>query len=106
MLSNIRQEGVENIHLFRQGRSEAIELTIRGSKLSSRVVGHKVESLNLPKGVKLGLVIRDRKLMIAENSLVLKNGDKVIVYLDDNQLVRKVVSTFRPFSFWIPKKWS
>ncbi len=103
LLSLIRQESVENVHLYRQGKSEAIEFKIEGSKLTSKIVGKKSESLNLPKGVTLGLVIRGRKLLQITNDLVFEDKDRIIAYLDDHSQMRKLVRMCRPFSFWIPK---
>lgn len=103
LLSLIRQEGVENVHLFRQGKSEAIELSLQGSKITSKIIGRKAESLNLPKGVTLGLVVRGKKVLIVTNDLVFEDKDKVIAFLDDHTQMRKLVKFCRPYSFWIPK---
>ncbi|MBO5566393.1 MAG: Trk system potassium transporter TrkA [Succinivibrio sp.] len=103
ILSNIRQEGVENLHLFRQGQSEVIEIKIEGSHLGSKVVGRKVSAVNLPEGVNLGLIIRGRRLIQIDPDCVFEEGDHVIAFLDDNKRMRELVQTFRPRSFWIPK---
>ncbi|MGN0901648.1 MAG: TrkA C-terminal domain-containing protein, partial [Succinivibrio sp.] len=103
LLSLIRQEGVENVHLFRQGLSEAAELSLEGSKLSSKIIGKKMESLNLPKGVTFGLLIRGKKVMEINGQTVFENKDKVIAFLNDHTQMRKLVRFCRPFSFWIPK---
>ena len=103
LLSLIRQEGVENVHLFRQGKSEAIELCVEGSKFTSRVIGRKAESLNLPKGVTLGLVLRGKKVIPVTPDLVFEDKDKVIAFLDDHSQMRNLVKYCRPFSFWIPR---
>ena len=102
-MSNIRQEGVENLHLFRQGQSEVIEIKIEGSHLGSKVVGRKVSAVNLPEGVNLGLIIRGRRLIQIDPDCVFEEGDHVIAFLDDNKRMRELVQTFRPRSFWIPK---
>lgn len=103
LLSLIRQESVENVHLFRQGKSEAIEFILEGSKFTSKIIGKRVDSLNLPKGVTLGLVIRGKKLLQIEPQLKFEDKDRLIAYLDDNSQMRKLVRFCRPFSFWIPK---
>lgn len=103
LLSTVRQEGVENMRLFRRGRSEAIELKIEGSRLGSRVVGRKAVNLTLPDGVTLGLVWRERKFLRIDDNLVFEDGDHVIAYLDDHHSMRALVRLFRPLSFWLPK---
>lgn len=103
LLSEIRQEGVENMHLFRQGKSEAMELRVEGTKRSSNIVGRTAGSLNLPEGCSLGLVMRDRKFIVIRDDFVFEEGDHVIAFLDDHRMMRKLVKLFRPHSFWIPK---
>ena len=103
LLSQIRQEGVQAMHLFRQGKSEALELKIEGNKRSSNIIGRTISDLNLPDGVFLGMVWRKSKLIRITKELVFEEGDHVIAYLDDHRQMRTLVKMFRPHSFWIPK---
>ncbi len=103
LLSTIRQEGVENTHLFRQGRSEALELKIEGTKLGSKVVGRNAASLTLPEGTTLGMVMRGSQVLPLTDDLIFEDGDRVIAYLDDHKEMRKLINLFRPRSFWLPK---
>ncbi len=103
LLSNIRQEGVENTTLFRQGNSEAIELTLEGSKLGSHVIGRRLETINFPQGVTLGLILRGRKLLMPTPELIFEDGDHLLAYLADHRQMRALVKLCRPHSFWIPK---
>ena len=103
LLSNIRQEGVESTTLFRQGDSEAIELKLEGSKLSSHVIGRKIESITFPSGVTLGLILRGRRLLQPTADLVFEDGDHLLAYLSDHRQMRALVKMCRPRSFWIPK---
>ena len=102
MLTSIRQEGVESVSLFRQGKAEAIEFILEGTKSSSKIIGKKAADLNLPKGVTLGLVKRDRKFVRIDENFVFAQKDHVIAFLDDHTQMRKLVKMFRPDSFWIP----
>ncbi|MDO5351599.1 MAG: Trk system potassium transporter TrkA [Succinatimonas sp.] len=103
LLSNIRQEGVENTTLFRQGDSEAIELALEGSKLGSHVIGRRLENLTFPTGVTLGLILRGRKLLMPTPDLVIEEGDHLLAYLADHRQMRSLVKMCRPHSFWVPK---
>ncbi|MCR5536810.1 MAG: Trk system potassium transporter TrkA [Succinivibrio sp.] len=103
LLSQIRQEGVEAMHLFRQGKSEVLELKIEGTKRSSNIIGRTIANLTLPEGVFLGMVWRRRKLVRITKELIFEEGDHVIAYLDDHRQMRALVKLFRPHSFWIPK---
>lgn len=103
LLTNIRQEGVEGVHLFRRGLSEGIELKLSGSRFSSRVIGKKASALNLPEGVTLALLMRNDVLTPIDDNTVFEDGDSIIAYLHDHYQMRKLVKLFRPLSFWIPK---
>ena len=103
LLSNIRQEGVESTTLFRQGDSEAIELTLQGSKLGSHVIGRKIEAINFPQGISLGLILRGRRILEPSPDIVFEDGDRILAYLPKHNLMRPLVKLCRPHSFWIPK---
>lgn len=102
MLTSIRQEGVEAVSLFRQGKAEAIEFSIEGTKSSSRIIGRKFADLNIPKGVTFGLVKRDKKFIKIDDKFVFASKDRLIAFLDDHTQMRKLVKMIRPDSFWIP----
>ncbi len=103
LLSNIRQEGVCNMRLFRHGKSEALELVIEGSHFSSRVIGRTPSELNLPKGASLGLILRDGHLMPPDENFKFAEGDHVLFFVVDHRQARPLIRYFRPRAFWIPK---
>jgi len=102
LLTSIRQEGVESVSLFRQGKAEAIELVLEGSKSSSQVIGRKLSDLNLPRGVTLGMVSRNKRFLRIDDKFVFAAKDHIIAFLDDHTQMRKLVKMFRPRSNWIP----
>lgn len=104
ILSQIRQEGVEKMRLFRQGLSEGIELHVQGSKLSSKVIGKRAGDINLPTGVTLGLALRNKVVHVIDDNFKFEDGDRVVAYLHDHNQMRSLVELFRPHSFWI-RKW-
>ena len=103
LLSNIRQEGVENMRLFRRGQSEAVELVIEGSHFSSRVIGRKPAELSLPSGTNMGLVLRNERVIRPDDNFKFQEGDHALFFLNDQKQVRKLIRYFRPRAFWIPK---
>lgn len=103
LLSDIRQEGVLKMRLFRSGLSEGIELMVQGGRFSSRVVGRRIADLTLPPGVVLGMVLRDNKLLACTDDLKFEDGDRVIAYLHDHKQMRRLVALFKPRAFWIPR---
>ena len=103
LLSNILQEGVEKMRIFRQGDSEALELLVQGSRRSSYVVGRKVEDLNLPAGVRFGMALRDKLVVKMDENFVFEDGDRVLVFLTDRMQMRALVKLFKPRPFWLPR---
>lgn len=103
LLSNILQEGVEKMRIFRQGQSEAIELLVQGTKRSSYVVGRKIEDLNLPTGVHFGMALRDKIILKVDENFTFEDGDRVVVFLTDRMQMRALVKLFKPRPFWLPR---
>lgn len=103
LLSNILQEGVEKMRIFRQGQSEAIELLVQGTKRSSYVVGRKIEDLNIPTGVHFGMALRDKIILKVDENFTFEDGDRVVVFLTDRMQMRALVKLFKPRPFWLPR---
>lgn len=103
LLSNIRQEGLEKMRIFRQGQAEALELKVQGTQRSSYVVGRKLEDINIPKGVRFGLVLRDKIVLKIDEKFVFEDGDHVVAFLTEREQMRALIKLFRPRPFWIPK---
>lgn len=103
LLANIRQEGVAGMRLFRRGMSEAVELIVEGSRISSRVIGRKASELTLPRSAEVGLVLRGDRLLAATGEFVFEEGDHVLIFLRDHKELRELIRYFRPRAFWIPK---
>lgn len=103
LLSNIRQEGLERMRIFRQGAAEALEISLQGTKRSSNVVGRKLIDINLPKEVTLGLVIRDKRVLKIDEKFIFEEGDRVIAFLKDRNQMRALMKLFKPRAFWFPK---
>lgn len=103
LLSDIRQEGVERVRLFRGGASEGIELIVKGSRFSSKVIGQRASDINLPRGVTLAMCLRDKKVLIIDDNFVFESNDRIIAYLEEQKSMRALVRLFKPRSFWIAK---
>ncbi|RMX04895.1 Trk system potassium transporter TrkA [Corticibacter populi] len=58
LLTFVRQGDVQAVHSLRRGVAEALEIVARGDAKTSRVVGHKVGELKLPRDVHIGLIAR------------------------------------------------
>lgn len=100
-LSQIRQEGVEKVRIYRAGQVEGIELKVKGTKKSSHVVGRKVSDLILPKGVILAMAVRDKKVIKIDPQFLIEENDTIIALLTAKESMADVIKLFKPRSFWI-----
>lgn len=103
LLSNILQEGVEKMRIFKQGNAECLEVLVQGNKRSSNVVGRKIEDLNLPSGIRFGMALRDKIIVKIDDQYVFEEGDRVIAFLTDSMQMRNLVKLFKPRPFWLPR---
>jgi trk system potassium uptake protein TrkA len=112
LLAHVRRGDVAAVHSLRRGAAEALELIAHGDEKSSKVVGRRIEELDLPKGVTIGAVVRrmgdpqrvridsgaliaeHHKVIIAHHDTVIEADDHVIVFVVNKRLVSKVEKLF------------
>ncbi|WP_028454741.1 Trk system potassium transporter TrkA [Chitinilyticum litopenaei] len=94
LLAHVRQGDIVAVHSLRRGSAEAIELVIHGTRDTSRVIGRKVEELELPSGANLAAVIRGEQVLMAHHDTVLHDGDHAIVFIDNKNHLRTVEKLF------------
>jgi trk system potassium uptake protein TrkA len=97
---------------LRRGAAEALELIAHGDYKSSRVVGRRIEEINLPKGATIGAIVRrferpagehveldastrDVNVIMAHHDTVIETDDHVIVFVVNKGIVSKVESLFQ-----------
>jgi len=99
LLAHVRRGDCVAVHSLRRGAAEALELVAHGDLKSSRVIGRRVEQVELPKGVTIGAIVRDRggehEVLIAHHDTVIETGDHVIVFVVNKSLVPKVERLFQ-----------
>jgi trk system potassium uptake protein TrkA len=95
LLTHVRRGDVAKVHSLRRGAAEAIELIAHGDKQSSRVVGRRMDAINLPEGVSSGAVVRDDRVLIAHRDLVIETDDHVILFFVDKSKIRAVEKLFQ-----------
>ncbi|HEX5339207.1 MAG TPA: Trk system potassium transporter TrkA [Gallionella sp.] len=94
LLAYVRQGDVAVVHSLRRGAAEALELVAHGDRQSSRVVGRRVDEIDLPKGATIGAVIRGEQVLMGHHDLVIEADDHVIVFVINKSMVRKVEKLF------------
>lgn len=95
LLAHVRKGDVVAVHSLRRGAAEAIEAVAHGDRKTSKVVGRKIEEINLPKGATIGAVVRDGQMILAKADLVIESEDHVIVFLADKSSVREAERLFQ-----------
>ena len=95
LLAYVRRGDVEAVHSMRQGAAEAMEIIARGDRRSSRVVGRRIEQIDLPDGAQIGAIVRAGEVVIAHHDTEIRTDDHVIVFLPNKRLVRAVERLFQ-----------
>ena len=69
LLTHVRRGDVVNVHSLRRGAAEAIEAIAHGDHKSSKVVGRRLDEINLPQGATIGAIVRHNEVLIAHDHL-------------------------------------
>lgn len=100
ILAHIRQGDVAKVHSLRRGAAEAIEAIAHGDASSSKVVGRRIEEIELPAGANIGAIVRGEEVIIAHDDVIVEADDHVVLFLVDKQRIREVEKLFHaPLSF-------
>jgi trk system potassium uptake protein TrkA len=95
LLAYVRQGDVAAVHSLRRGAAEALELVVHGDRQSSRVVGRRIDEIDLPKGATIGAVVRGDEVMMGHRDLVIEAEDHVIVFVINKPMVKKIEKLFQ-----------
>jgi len=113
LLAHVRHGDVTQVHSLRRGAAEALEIVAHGDSKSSKVVGRRLDEIELPKGVTIAAIVRKREepLLVRENQFVVREisdkvlmvhhdtvieaGDHVIVFCVHKHLLPKVEKLFQ-----------
>jgi len=95
LLTHIRRGDVVNVHSLRRGAAEAIEAIAHGDTSSSKVIGHSIEEITLPKGTSIGAIVRGEEVLIAHHDTVIEAEDHVILFLMDKRQIPEVEKLFQ-----------
>ena len=95
LLTYVRKGDVAAVHSLRRGAAEAIELVAHGDEHTSKVVGKRLDEINLPEGVRTGAIVRGKQVLIAHRDLVIQTDDHVILFFVDKTKIRTVEKLFQ-----------
>jgi trk system potassium uptake protein len=94
LLAHVRRGDVVRVHSLRRGAAEALEAVVHGDESSSRVVGKRVEQIELPEGTSIGAIVRGDEVMMAHHDTAVQEGDHVILFLSDRRHLEAVERLF------------
>lgn len=95
LLAYVRRGDVEAVHSLRRGAAEALELVAHGDRQSSRVVGRRIDEIDLPKGATIGAVVRGDEVIMGHRDILIESGDHVIVFVINKKMIHKVEKLFQ-----------
>ncbi len=102
LLTHVRQADVTMVHSLRRGAAEALELVVHGDIQSSKVVGRRIDELDLPENVTLGAIVRNKteddstaEVLITHHDTVIESGDHLIIFVIGKANIPKVEKLFQ-----------
>jgi len=111
LLAHVRRGDCAAVHSLRRGAAESLELIAHGDAKSSKVVGRRVEQIDLPKGTTIGAIVRrheraapkkgdgkplyDYQVIIAHHDTIIQSDDHVIVFVVNKRMVPKIEKLFQ-----------
>jgi trk system potassium uptake protein len=94
LLTHIRKGHMVRVHSLRRGAAEAIEAVAHGAPGQSRVVGKRIDEIELPPDTSIGGIIRGEEVIIAHHDVVIQNDDHVVLFVADQKQISRVERLF------------
>ena len=94
LLTHIRRGHMVRVHSLRRGAAEAIEAVAHGRPGQSKVVGKRIEEIDLPPDTSIGGIIRGEDVIIAHHDVMIEPDDHVILFVADQRQIRRVEKLF------------
>jgi trk system potassium uptake protein TrkA len=90
LLTHIRRGHMAVVHSLRRGAAEAMEAVVHGDARSSKLIGRRLEQIDLPEGVSIGAILRAGKVIIAHHDIDIQVDDHVILFVPNKRMIPKV----------------
>ena len=99
LLTHIRRGDVVAVHSLRRGAAEALEGVARGDVKTSRLVGRRIEEIQLPAGARFGAIVRGEgrqsRVLMPHHDTLIESDDHIIIFIPHKRLVRAVEKLFQ-----------
>jgi trk system potassium uptake protein len=90
LLTLIRQGDMAVVHSLRRGAAEAMEVVVHGDAKTSKLIGRRIEQIDLPEGVAIGAIARGEQVIIAHHDTLIEPEDHLIIFVPNKRMVPKV----------------
>jgi len=94
LLAHVRRGDVVKVHSLRRGAAEAIEAVAHGEARESRVVGRRIEEIQLPRGATISAIVRGDEVLMAHHDTIVEADDHVILFIADRRQIDEVERLF------------
>ena len=95
LLTHVRRGDVVSVHSLRRGAAEAIEAVAHGDENNSKVIGRKVEEIELPESASIGAIVRGKDVIMGHHDIVIEAEDHVILFVIDKSKINEVERLFQ-----------
>jgi trk system potassium uptake protein TrkA len=94
LLAHVRRGDVVKVHSLRRGAAEAIEAVAHGESRESRVVGRRIDEIQLPRGATISAIVRGDEVLMAHHDTTIQADDHVILFIADRRQIDEVERLF------------
>jgi trk system potassium uptake protein TrkA len=94
LLAHVRRGDVVKVHSLRRGAAEAIEAVAHGEARASRVVGRRIDEIELPRGATISAIVRGDEVLMAHHDTKIQADDHVILFIADRRQIDEVERLF------------
>ena len=91
ILKHIHKGSIENAYTISNGEYEVIEAEIIET---SELINKEIKNSNLPEEIRIGAILRDKKVIIPRSDFIFQKGDSV-VFIAKNDSIPIVENIFR-----------
>lgn len=99
LLVHVRRGALAAVHSLRRGEAEALEGVARGDAKSSKLVGRRVDQVELPAGARFGVIVRgegrDCAVLMPRRDLVIQEDDHIVIFIPHKRLLKAVEKLFQ-----------
>jgi trk system potassium uptake protein TrkA len=98
LLRFVRRGDVVAAHSLRRGAAEALEIVVHGDSRTSRIIGKRVEQIELPRGVTIGAVVRGAgeraQVLMAHHDTEIQAEDHLLVFVENKRQMQRIERMF------------